>query len=126
MLCVFVVQLGARLRHDAAHQVWQRVTRTGLVCIFSLLHHVIKTFHYHEEDLETAPKGSQKNCNVTFNWRFYLGNRANTNMPDCRDLWTRLVKERFGPDCGFSDCSTILFYFFKPPFCLKHTQKRHA
>lgn len=124
MVCVFVIQLSARLRHDAAHRrkpVGQRVTRTGLVCVFSLLHHVIKSFHYHGENLETAPKGSPKNCNVTFNWRFYLGKRVNTNMPNgqnCRDL----------PNYGFSDCSTLRFlilYFFLPPFCLKNTQKRH-
>lgn len=118
MVCVFVIQLSARLRHDAAQRrkpVGLRVTRTGLVCIFSLLHHVIKSFHYHEENLETAPKGSPKICNVTFNWRFYLEKRVNANMPtgqNCRDLWTRLVKKRFELGYGFSDCSTLsLFYF---------------
>lgn len=127
MVRVFVIHLSARLRHDAAHRrkpVGQRVTRTGLVCIFSLLHHVMTSFHCHEENLETAPKGSPKICtgNVTFNWR--KGRTSTRQMGKIAELYG-LVQLRKGLNQTMVVLivppSVFLILFFLRPFCLKNT-----
>lgn len=65
MVCIFDLQLSAKLRHDAAHRLeprGKRVTRTGLVCVRACDHLLPLSRGAFGNGRKGLPKNYDLNC----------------------------------------------------------------